>query len=121
MLREISVVRSQPRPQAWKPKVECYKTSQMITESLRRSLLVLLRMHDGKLRYDDRLTDVFPDFPEYGKRITIRHLLNHTSGLPDYESLMEDGRWTAERQILDAEVLELLKKEKAGRFAQGTR
>jgi CubicO group peptidase (beta-lactamase class C family) len=32
---------------------------------------VMLLVHDSKLHYEDRLTDVFPDFPEYGKSITI--------------------------------------------------
>ena len=49
---------------------------------------VMLLVHDGKLHYEDRLTDIFPDFPAYGKSITIRNLLNHTSGLLDYEDLM---------------------------------
>jgi CubicO group peptidase (beta-lactamase class C family) len=49
---------------------------------------VMLCVRDGRLGYDDRLTTIFPDFPEYGRNITIRHLLNHTSGLPDYEDLM---------------------------------
>ena len=76
---------------------------------------VMLLVRDGKLRYDDALTDVVPAFPAYGRAITIRHLLTHTSGLPDYEDLMaaaEKGRapiWTAERQIHDDEVLALLR------------
>jgi CubicO group peptidase (beta-lactamase class C family) len=88
---------------------------------------VMLLVHDGKLRYDDKLTDVFPDFPAYGKAITIRYLLNHTSGLLDYEDLMAAAEkrkgasiWTPSHQIQDAEVLELLKQEKTGRFAPGT-
>ena len=52
------------------------------------AMAIMLLVHDGKLHYEDRLTDVFPDFPEYGKSITIRNLLNHTSGLLDYEDLM---------------------------------
>ncbi len=52
------------------------------------AMAIMLLVHDGKLRYEDRLTDIFPDFPEYGKSITIRNLLNHTSGLLDYEDLM---------------------------------
>lgn len=36
------------------------------------AMAVMLLVHDGKLHYDDRLTDVFPDFPAYGKAITIR-------------------------------------------------
>jgi CubicO group peptidase (beta-lactamase class C family) len=86
----------------------------------------MLLVHDGKLRYDESLTDVFPDFPSYGKQITIRNLLNHTSGLPDYEALMENAEkakgplWSPEHQIQDAEVFELLKGETAGKFAPGT-
>jgi CubicO group peptidase (beta-lactamase class C family) len=70
---------------------------------------------------------VLPAFPAYGRAITIRHLLTHTSGLPDYEDLMaaaEQGRaplWTPERQIRDDEVLSLLRSETKGRFAPGTR
>jgi CubicO group peptidase (beta-lactamase class C family) len=91
------------------------------------AMAIMLLVHDGKLHYDDHLTDVFPDFPEYGKSITIRNLLNHTSGLADYEELMEAreksgvAKWTPEHQIQDDEVLELLKSERAGRFAPGTR
>ena len=85
------------------------------------AMSIMLLVHDGKLRYDDKLTDVFPDFPAYGKAISIRNLLNHTSGLPDYEDLMTTAEsrkgapiWTPTRQIQDAEVLDLLKHEAAG-------
>ncbi|HKW34283.1 MAG TPA: serine hydrolase domain-containing protein [Candidatus Acidoferrum sp.] len=90
------------------------------------AMAIMLLVHDGKLRYDETLTEIFPDFPAYGKSITIRNLLNHTSGLPDYEDLMERTEkangpvWSPEKQIQDAEVLELLKKEKSGKFAPGT-
>src|ERR1700719_2802975 len=49
---------------------------------------VMLLVRDGKLHYDDHLTDIFPEFPAYGKPITVRNLLNHTSGLPDYEEIL---------------------------------
>lgn len=90
------------------------------------AMAIMLLVHDGKLRYDETLTDVFPDFPAYGRNITIRNLLNHTSGLPEYEDLMDAAEevkgpiWTPEKQIQDDEVLELLKKEKTGKFAPGT-
>jgi len=85
---------------------------------------IMLLVRDGKLRYEDRLTDIFPDFPDYGRAITIRYLLNHTSGLPDYEDLMPpaDPSLPMEQvQIKDAGVFELLKKQKAGKFAPGSR
>ena len=90
------------------------------------SMAIMLLVHDGKLRYDETLTEIFPDFPAYGKPITVRNLLNHTSGLPDYEDLMDAAEktngptWTPEKQVQDNEVLELLKKEKSGKFAPGT-
>src|SRR5271157_282600 len=90
------------------------------------AMAIMLLIHDGKLRYDETLTEVVPDFPAYGKAITIRNLLTHTSGLAEYEDLMDATEkvkgptWTPEKQIQDDEVLELLKKEKAGKFAPGT-
>ena len=84
------------------------------------AMAAMLLVHDGKLRYDDRLTQIFPDFPEYGRAITVRHLLTHTSGLPDYEELMGGGPWTETRQIQDDEVLALLKQQPTPKFAAGT-
>ena len=87
------------------------------------AMAVMLLVHDGKMRYDERLTDVFPEFPDYGRAITLRNLLHHTSGLPDYEDLMDQtghSRWTANRQIQDAEVLALLERPKEGKFRPGT-
>ena len=89
------------------------------------AMSIMLLVHDGKLHYEDRLTDVFPDFPEYGKSITIRNLLNHTSGLLDYEDLMEKSSADASgenfRQIKDAGVLALLKQQKTTKFPPGTK
>jgi CubicO group peptidase (beta-lactamase class C family) len=90
------------------------------------AMAIMLLVHDSKIRYDQPLTEIFPDFPAYGKDITIRNLLTHTSGLPDYEDLMDTVEkskgpvWTSEHQIQDDEVLALLEKEKSGKFAPGT-
>jgi CubicO group peptidase (beta-lactamase class C family) len=95
-----------------------------VTKQLTAAAIVLLA-RDGRLRYDEPLTEALPGFPAYGKAITLRHLLTHTSGLPDYEQLMEDAEargatpWTPERQIQDDEVLGLLKQATNGRFAPG--
>src|SRR5580704_9685997 len=91
------------------------------------AMAIMLLVHDGKLRYEETLAEIFPDFPAYGKSITIRNLLNHTGGLPDYEDLMaaaetprDSGIWTPERQIHDAEVFRLLEAETKGKFPPGT-
>ncbi len=83
------------------------------------AMAIMLLVHDGKLHYTERLTDIFRDFPDYGRNITIRELLTHTSGLPDYEELM-GPQWSAEHQISDAEVLDLLKRQSHGKFAPGS-
>lgn len=86
---------------------------------------IMLLVRDGKLKYSDRLTDIFPRFPAYGRDITVRHLLNHTSGLPDYEELWDsqfpDTPPSKLPQGRDAQVLQLLMRQTAGRFAPGTR
>ena len=86
---------------------------------------IMLLAHDGKLRYDDHLTDFFPGFPAYGKSITVRNLLNHTSGLPDYEDLLmkryPDTPPEKIPQILDAGVLKLLEEQSRGKFAPGSK
>jgi CubicO group peptidase (beta-lactamase class C family) len=90
------------------------------------AMAIMLLVHDQKLRYDQTLAELFPDFPTYGKPITIGNLLNHTSGLPDYEDLMDAGearkgpQWSPEKQIQDEEVLKLLEQEEHGKFAPGT-
>jgi len=89
------------------------------------AMCIMLLVHDGKMHYDDHLTDFFPDFPVYGKSITVRNLLNHTSGLPDYEDLLS-RRYpnTPDEQIPqihDAGVLKLLEQQTAGKFPAGSK
>jgi CubicO group peptidase (beta-lactamase class C family) len=85
---------------------------------------IMLLAHDRKLHYSDRLTDIFHGFPQYGKQITVRQLLTHTSGLLEYEDLMEKQDPTAPgpiRQIRDAEVYGLLATQKTTKFEPGSR
>ncbi|MGQ9471371.1 MAG: serine hydrolase domain-containing protein [Candidatus Aminicenantales bacterium] len=84
---------------------------------------VMLPAREGKLRYDDRLSDIFPQFPAYGRTITIRHLLQHPSGLPDYEDLLPPSDRTRpieEVQVKDAEVLAFLEKTIEAKFVPGS-
>jgi CubicO group peptidase (beta-lactamase class C family) len=94
------------------------------------AMATMLLVHDGKLRYDQTLSEIFQEFPAYGKSITIRNLLNHTAGLQDYESLMDQAdapnstypfphHWTQKKQIQDAEVLTLLEQTDHAMFPPG--
>ncbi|MCK5029047.1 MAG: beta-lactamase family protein [Bacteroidales bacterium] len=48
------------------------------------SVAILKLAEKKKLSLEDNLTDIFKDFPEYGKKVKIKNLLNHTSGLKNY-------------------------------------
>ena len=45
-------------------------------------------VHDGKLKYDDHLTDVFPEFPVTGIPSRFSRSPQPQSGLPDYEDIL---------------------------------
>jgi CubicO group peptidase (beta-lactamase class C family) len=89
------------------------------------AMAIMLLVDDGKLTYNTRITGVFPEFPAYGKSITVRNLLNHTSGLLDYENLMPPPSPNTppdeQAQISDAGVLALLEKQTTTKFPPGTK
>lgn len=77
---------------------------------------ILMLIDEGKLSFSTVLTEVFKDFPEYGKAITIQQLLTHTSGLLDYENLMNNDRIDP---ILDNEVLQLMMQQDSTKYIPG--
>ncbi len=44
---------------------------------------IMLLVREGKLELDEELTEIFPEYPYPG--VTVRHLLTHTSGIPDFD------------------------------------
>lgn len=51
------------------------------------AMAIVLLKESGRLTFDDTLSTYFPDFPDWSGSVTIRHLLTHTSGIPDYYEL----------------------------------
>ncbi|MCU0645792.1 MAG: beta-lactamase family protein [bacterium] len=80
------------------------------------AMCIMMLQERGKLSYNQTLKEIFPDFPDYGSAITIRHLLHHTSGLIDYESLIPD---TATIQVLDKDVLNMMLQQDSTYFPPG--
>jgi CubicO group peptidase (beta-lactamase class C family) len=78
---------------------------------------ILTLVEAGKLGLDDRLGDVLPDMPAYARAVRVRHLLMHTSGVPDYEAILGPG---AGPQVKDRDVLALLRQGKKLYFPPGT-
>jgi CubicO group peptidase (beta-lactamase class C family) len=70
------------------------------------AMIVMMLQQDGKLNYDD-LVEQYLSIPYKG--ITIRHLLNHTSGLPDYQEIM-DKHWDKSKAAGNNAILAYLNK-----------
>jgi CubicO group peptidase (beta-lactamase class C family) len=62
--------------------------------------VVLLEEH-GKLRLDDKIAHYLPPTKARWGSITIRHLLTHTSGIPEYEDEVDDRRDYSERELTE--------------------
>jgi CubicO group peptidase (beta-lactamase class C family) len=100
-------------------KTACKPTTNFRIASVSKQFTataVMLLVDRGKLSLDDPLTKFFPGFPDYGRKITVKHLLIHTSGLPEYEKLIPAGTTL---QLDDLDVLHLLMDTKEPLFAPG--
>ena len=80
---------------------------------------ILLLAEDGRLQLDDPVRRWLPSLPAGFDGITLHHLLSHTSGIADYEDLMDPA---ATVQVHDADVLRLLATSQDAKayFAPGT-
>ncbi|MEW6129864.1 MAG: serine hydrolase domain-containing protein [Acidobacteriota bacterium] len=81
------------------------------------AVAILMLEEQGKLSLTDDLTKYFPDYPTQGKKITVEHLLNHTSGIKSYTALPE---WLPQwrKDFKDEELIALFK-DKPMDFAPG--
>jgi CubicO group peptidase (beta-lactamase class C family) len=101
-------------------------TSQTIFESgsvakqFTAAALVLLQQ-DGKLSIDDAVRKYIPELPDYGAPLTIRHLLNHTSGLRDWGTVMSlTGAGRGDRVISQDLAFDVITHQKALDFTPGS-
>ena len=62
------------------------------------TMAVMILMEKDMLTYNDRLLDYFPEFPAYADAVPVRHLMTHTSGIPDHFRLgaYKPGRYSLE-------------------------
>lgn len=77
---------------------------------------IVILKEKGKLKYEDKIGDILPQLSFY-KNISIRNLLNHTSGLPDYmkilDSLLIDKTWDNKTKIANnKDILDVYEKYK---------
>ena len=83
---------------------------------------VLLLARDGKLSLDDPVRKYLPELPDYGKPLTIRHMLTHTSGLRDWGNVAAIAGWPRTTRVhTHAHVLDIVQRQRSLNFPSGTR
>ncbi|WP_394841417.1 beta-lactamase family protein [Pendulispora brunnea] len=81
---------------------------------------IVLLVQDGKLSLDDGIRKFLPELPEYTAPITVRHLLQHTSGLRDYPDLLLLEGFDIQDVTTDYDALWAIIHQRALNFAPGT-
>ncbi len=82
------------------------------------AMCIMMLHEEGKLSYDDTLSRFFDGLPGWGSIVTVKNLLNHTSGIVDYESLIPDSQTV---QVHDSDVLNLVKSVDPTYFTPGSK
>src|SRR5438067_5875587 len=83
---------------------------------------MLLLAREGKLSLDDPVMKYVPELPQYEMPLTIRHMLNHTSGLRDWGSVAAISGWPRTTRVhTHAHVLDIISRQKSLNFPSGTR
>lgn len=91
-----------------KKKVDTASVFELASVSKQFTAMIIMQLKDeGKLIFDDGIEKYLGQLP-YGN-ITIRNLLNHTSGLPDYQAIM-DEHWDKSKVAGNEDIIEYLNK-----------
>ncbi len=93
----------------------CFRLASLTKQFTAMSILQLSQA--GKILLDSPVHFYLDSLPAYAQGITIRHLLTHTSGLPDYEDLIPAAQ---KEQVLDIDCLRLLHTTQQLYFEPGT-
>ncbi|NTX36013.1 beta-lactamase family protein [Myxococcus sp. CA033] len=79
-----------------------------------------LLSQDGKLSLDDDIRKYLPEIPDYGKTITIAHLMHHTNGLREQGQLLSLAGLRGDDLNTEADILEVLTRQRGVNFEPGT-
>ena len=89
-----------------------------VSKQFTAAAMVLLEQ-EGKLSLEDDVRKYVPEIPEYERTITIRHLLNHTSGMRDYLTLMALAGKRNDDWYSDDDVVRMLARQRELNFLPG--
>ncbi len=78
-------------------------------------------IQEGKISPDDDIHKYLPDVPQFGKTITIRHLIHHTSGLRDWPEALHAAGWRWNEAFNYDDIMRMVKKQRDLDFDPGSR
>jgi len=81
------------------------------------AMCIMILKENGKLSYDNSLRDLLPEFPQYAEDITIRQMLQHISGIRDYDDFTSVD---FKGQLVDRDVLKMLVEQDSTYFPPGS-
>ena len=84
------------------------------------AMSVALAAREGKLSLDDPVRKYVPELPDFGKPITVRHLIHHTGGLREKWDLLAMSGWRDGDVVTLEDVLDLASRQKELNFPPGT-
>jgi CubicO group peptidase (beta-lactamase class C family) len=80
---------------------------------------ILLLEQQGKLSLDDDIREYIPEVPDFGKKITLRHLATHTSGLREQWEILGLAGWRSDDVITKEHILKMVARQKELNFNPG--
>jgi CubicO group peptidase (beta-lactamase class C family) len=92
-----------------------YRLASLTKQFTAMAVMILAEHH--RLGFDDPVSRYLPGLPAYASGVTIRHLLNHTSGIWAYEDFVPDSQTY---QVKDADVLQLIQRADSLYFPPGS-
>jgi CubicO group peptidase (beta-lactamase class C family) len=85
------------------------------------AMSIVLLENDGKLSIDDDVHKYLTELPDYGRKITLRNLMQHTSGIRDQWQTLGIAGWRLDDVITQQQILGVLFRQKELNFEPGTR
>jgi CubicO group peptidase (beta-lactamase class C family) len=81
----------------------------------------LLLVQQSRLKLSDNLSQHVSDLPQWAGQVTISQLVHHTSGIPDYISILNSQGFTDAKVTTQRQALRALKNSPTLEFAPGSR
>ena len=83
------------------------------------AMAIALLEADGRLSLDDDVRKHISEVPDFGSRITLRHLVHHTSGIRDWPGTLALGGWNFEDVVSFGQILRMAFHQRALNFTPG--